>query len=44
MEVPTRDKICGVTEKATKTANHKKLAYEVADSTTEKAFRFIKKK
>lgn len=44
MEVPKRNKICGTTEEATKKADHKKLVYEVADSTTEKAFKFIKKK
>ena len=43
MEVPKRSKLIGTTEEATKKADHKKLAYEVADSTTEKAFKFIKK-
>lgn len=44
MEVPKRSSICGTVEEATKKADHKKLAYEVADSTTEKAFKSLKKR
>ena len=38
------DKICASVTKVKKGGDHKKLAYEVADHTTEKAFNFVKKK
>lgn len=44
MEIPKRSSICGTTEEATKKADHRKLAYEVADSTTEKAYKSLRRK
>lgn len=38
------DKICASVTKVKKGGDHKKLAYEIADHTTEKAYRTVIKK